>query len=144
MITVQVPGQIHVAVLINKTMKNGYVALITVIVVSVVVLAITVSITSMGVGEIKSSLDYKKGREAEKIADFCSEEAMLKIRDDASYSGSTIFGDGHSCQINVTGNTYKTVNIEAVVDGVVEYKKYYQLDLVVAEGSVNILRWREI
>jgi hypothetical protein len=125
--------------------EQGFTALISILVVSAIALAIAMSITLLGIGEAKSSDDYKKGQTVLKIAQACGEEALLRVRNDDTYSGGSLnVGDG-SCTISVsTVGEDKTIDITANLDAVNNFQKSVQITAKRAERSINIVSWKEI
>src|SRR3989344_7409009 len=78
---------------------DGFIALTTMIVLSFIVLAVSVSISLLGVGEAKNSLDFRMGREAAIVAKGCAEEGIIRVRKDPlNYVGGTLSIDDGSCR----------------------------------------------
>jgi hypothetical protein len=132
---------------INLKTKNqkGFIALTSILIISTVALAVSVSISLLGVGEAKSSLDFKKGQETLKIAEGCIEEALIRIRNDDTYTGGSLnVGDG-SCTISVSGTgSDRTVDVTATISGSsLDYIKRIQITTKIIGNSINILTWTE-
>lgn len=125
--------------------KNGFIALTSILVISAVALAVTVSISLLGVGEAKSSLDFKKGQEALKIAEGCVEEALLRLRDDASYSGGSLNVGNGSCTINISGTgSDRTIDVSATLSVPPDYVKKLQITAKRIGNSINSITWQEV
>ena len=135
----------QILVVVHHNMEKGFIALTSLIVISAAALATAVSISLLGVGEVNSSLDFKKGGEALKIAEGCVEESLLRLRDNAGYTGATLnIGDG-SCTIIVTGTgADKIVNVEALIAGPPRHIKKIQVDLKRTGNSVSITNWKQV
>ena len=127
--------------------SGGFVALTAVLVVSFLVLAVATSISLLGVGEAKSSHDYRLGQEAQKIAEACVGESLLRLRNDSNYLGTAsalALGSG-TCTIIVTGTgNDRTVNIESEINYLRVYRKRLEITAKVAGKSVGIVSWREV
>lgn len=132
----------------NKINENsGFVALTAVLVISFLVLTVATSISVLGVGEAKSSYDYRRGQEVLKMAEGCVEESLLRIRNDSSYTGTLsplAIGNG-TCTISVSGTGIsRTVAVEAQLVEQRTYKKRLEATLSIVGNSVNINSWTEM
>lgn len=129
--------------------KNGagFIAFTTLLVVSAIALAVSVSISLLGVGEVKSSLDFKKGQEVAKIAESCVEEALLRLRNNDTYTGTVVplpVGNG-SCTISISGaGVDRTIDISATISGPPDYVKNIQATAKRTGNSINIVSWSEV
>lgn len=125
--------------------RQGFIAFTTILIVSAVTLAIAVSVSLLGITEANTSLGFKKGQETLKIAEGCGEEALLRLRDDSSYSGGSLtVGDG-SCAITISGvGSSKTIDITATIIGPPEYVKKIQISAKRIGNSINIISWQEV
>lgn len=95
-------------------MKNsqGFIALISVIILSVVLLAAVVSLSQYGVTTRYALLDLERKGESETLASACLEVARIAVMNDPSYSVTNL-------SINV-GTSTKVCKIETVSAGVVK------------------------
>lgn len=125
--------------------ERGFIALTSLLVISAAALAVAVSISLLGIGEAKSSLDFKKGQETLKIAEGCVEEALLRLRDNAGYSGGSLnVGDG-SCTINISGTDSNwVIDVSAEITGPPDYVRSLQITVKRTGNSINILTWQEV
>lgn len=129
----------------NSYREGGFAALLSVLVVSIVALTISVSISLLGVGEAKNSLDYKRGQEVLKIAEGCVEEALLRLRNDDTYSGGSLnVGDG-LCNINISGSgADRVIDVVGQIQGPPSFEKSIQVNVRRSGNSINIVNWSEI
>jgi len=129
----------------NESNKSGFIAFTSLLVVSVVTLAIAISIPLLGITEANNSLGYKKSQEALKIAEGCVEEGLLRMRDVPIYTGGTLdIGDG-SCSISATGSgTMRVMEVAATVSGQPEYSRKIYITAKRKGNSINLLTWQEI
>jgi len=125
-------------------MNKGFIALTSILVISVVALSIAVSVAILGVGEAKNSLDYKKGIEALRIAEACAEEGLLRSRNDLSFtSGGLSFQNG-TCNIQVTDTgSGSQVDVEGIVTGPPNYHKNIRILSEQDGNGVTIVTWQE-
>ena len=123
-------------------MKNrkGFLAMSTVLIVSAIVLAIAVSTSLIGIGEGKTGLLHWQGSNALYLAEGCMEDALLKLRTSASYTGGTITRPEGSCTVTVTGSGTYTVSITATNASLTR-----QIQAVATRsGKVAISTWKEL
>ena len=125
--------------------QKGFVALISIIVISTVALGIAMSISLLGVGEARSALDFKRGNETLKIAEGCIEEALLRLRDNAGYTGDPLdVGDG-SCTITISGTgADRTIDVEATITTPVDYIRNIRVTVKRTGNSINVVSWQEM
>ncbi|MEI6532823.1 MAG: hypothetical protein WCO06_03220 [Candidatus Roizmanbacteria bacterium] len=79
--------------------NKGYIALATVVILTGILVAIT---ATLSLGMITDLLSYRSVIDSEKIfssVDSCVEEALLRIRSDASYNGGLILLPTITCQV---------------------------------------------
>ena len=98
--------------------KSGYVAMMSVLVISAVGVIISISLLIVGMSSGRTSLDLGQGYGSRYYAHACADFALGKIRLYASYSGDEVidFEDGY-CEVlpvNESSGTY-----EIMVKGVV-------------------------
>lgn len=70
---------------------SGYIALITVIILSAVTMAIGTTVSLLAIGEAQSSQALTKGEETLGFVEGCMEDALLKVRASDSYAGGEYF-----------------------------------------------------
>ena len=132
-----------------KTKQNnknhGYIAFSSLLVISVVALAISISVALQGVTESQASLTFKKGKEALMAANGCAEETLLRLRNDVNYTGgSLILGDA-DCIVIVSGTgADRTISITSTISDPPDYVKHLELTVKRAGNSINILTFQEI
>ncbi len=125
---------------INGNSEKGYVAISVVLILAAVILGIMVTVAQLGVGEGQSSLALSKGEDTLNFVEGCTEDALLKIRSNASYSGGTITRPEGTCSVTVSlaGSTYAvTVTTTATA-----YKRTIQA-VVVKSTALSLTSWKE-
>lgn len=123
-------------------MKNGFVAITTVMILSVVVLAIAASVTYLSIGEAQSSLSLFKGEDNLNFVEGCAEDYLLKIRANASFPGGNITHLGTTCTINiVTGNPDWNIIVSSLDNS---YQR--KIEIIFTRNTTGIVlnSWREI
>lgn len=87
---------------------QGYIALVTVLILSAVILGITSSVSLLGIGEAQSSLANFKGENALQLVEGCAEDALLKAQQSSTYNGGNIMRPEGTCVVSVTksGNSW--------------------------------------
>lgn len=125
-------------------MKNGFAALFTVIVIGSAALLMAYGATMIGIGELELGYTYSQGGEAFALADGCIDEALERLRLNASYSGGMLTFPNGSCDIQVEvapSPTQRTITVTSAINNTY-YKK---LQAVVTMGSaITIDSWLEL
>lgn len=94
---------------------RGFIALISVLILSVVLLAAVVSLSQYGVTTRYALLDLERKAESETLASACIEVARIAVMNDPSYS--VAFPPGITLTV---GTSTKLCKIETVSGGVVK------------------------
>jgi len=74
--------------------KNGYITLISVLVVGVVTLAISISLLSSGVNSTKIAITNVKSKQVKALLNVCAEESLYEIRQNSSFVGQNTLSQG--------------------------------------------------
>ena len=129
--------------ILNLKSQTGVAALLTIVIVGAATLIMAFSASILGLGELEMGYTSQQGAEAFAIADGCMEEALHRLRLDASYSGDSLnLGDG-SCTITVeTSGNNSTTTVTANINE--EYYKKIQTAVMVSSGVVTINSWEEL
>jgi len=127
---------------ILSTKTKGYIAITTVLLISAVTLMIAVTVTLVSINEGQSSLASSKGEERLSFVDGCMEDAILKIRNSASYAGGTTTTPDGNCSITVS----KVGSVYTVTASPADLTFMKKLQAVVTRGAstVTITSWQEI
>ena len=72
----------------NWQKPNGFITLVSVLVVGAVGTAISASVVLLGLGASRTSFAIEQSNQAKALSIACSDEALMQIRYDTSYSGS--------------------------------------------------------
>lgn len=124
--------------------KFGFIALISVLVVSTIGTAIAVSLLLLGIGSSRTSFALMQSYQAKALADACAEEALEKIRDSTPFTGtgSLTLGQG-ACSYTVTssGGQSRTATSSGTV-GTIIRKVKITIDKITP--LINVTSWQEV
>lgn len=97
-----------------RTQNQGFVTLLTVLIVSAVGVAISSSLLLLGIGNARAGLAVQQSKQAATLADACAEEALQQMRFSTAYSGtaSLTLGAG-TCSYTVTVLTGENRDVQA-------------------------------
>jgi len=124
--------------------SDGYITLISVLVVGAIGVAITTSLLLFGLGSSRSSFAIEQSAQARSLADACAEEALQEIRDSTPYTGSDNLSLGQGdCDYTVTsgGGQNRTIDASGTV-GTVQRKVKISINAI--NPSINITSWQEV
>jgi len=124
---------------IYNNSKDGYVAISILLILTAVLLGIIVTVAHLGIGEGQASLALSKGEDTLHFVEGCMEDALLKIRANASYAGGTITRPEGTCSITVTGGPTYTVTATTTAT---PYKRTIQA-VAVRGATMSLTSWKE-
>jgi hypothetical protein len=125
-------------------MKDGYVALISVLVVGAVATSIATSLLLFGVGAAKSGTAQEQSSRAQAFATACMEEALEQIHDASAFTGSaTLLWPEGSCTYTVTnlGGANRMVIASSTVGSAVRRS---QATINKINPAIGIASWQEV
>lgn len=123
---------------------KGYITLLSVLVVGAVGVSLTVSLLLLGLGSSRTSFAVEQSNQAKGLANACAEEALERIREATSFTGSgnLSLGSG-SCTYSVTnqGGQNRTVTTTGTVGTLVR-----KVSILVSAITPAILisSWQEV
>jgi nitrate/TMAO reductase-like tetraheme cytochrome c subunit len=80
--------------------NNGFIALVTVLIIFAIVLLVGLSIGLLSINEAQMGLRKSQSSQAYYLANLCAEDALMKLKENINYSGNeTIETESGSCQI---------------------------------------------
>ena len=84
----------------HSLVEQGYIALISVIIISALIILIASSANLISISESNMGLGERQSWEAFYLANACGEEALIKLKEDLKYKGNETFVfDNGSCEI---------------------------------------------
>ncbi len=123
--------------------KNGYVTLISMLVIGAVGLSVVVSLVLLGIDSSRSSLSLEQGNKAKALANACAEVALERIWKLDIYTGSEnlTIGQG-TCSWNVSSVSIpKTITASGAVG---ENVRKVSITIDQLHPYLHVLSWREI
>ena len=129
----------------NSTDHNGYIFLLSVLVVGTISLAITTSVLLLSTSAARTGISLKHSGESLALAQACAEYALFELRSDSSYGGSEILNIGSgTCEVLIvggTGNENRTICTEGIRGDTAR-----RLEILIARllPSVTIISWQEV
>lgn len=130
----------------NVNCQKGVAALLTVIIVGAAVLVMAYAASILGQGDLEISVTQQQGSETLAIAEGCADEAMRRLRLDASYAGSTLNLGSGSCTIGVVSSgDDRTITVDADIGS--KYYKSVEVGLTLSGDQTDIITvtsWQEI
>lgn len=123
---------------------GGYATMVSVLIIGAITVAITTSLLLLGVGSLKSTLTLEQGVTARVLARSCGEEALQKIHDDTTYTGTgTLTVNDHTCSYNIenSGGSGKTITANATVSRAVAR---IAIEVSATSPKVVTSSWREV
>lgn len=128
----------------NVKQVNGYVMLVSVLVVGAIGVAVSVSLLLLGLSASRTSFSLEQSNQAKSLANACAEKALQQIRDLTSFSGTDVLNLGQgSCTYTVTAGSEENRTIEAYgsIDTILRRVKI-TIDQI--NPIVNIVSWQEV
>ena len=124
--------------------RNGYITLISVLVIGAVGIAITVSLLLLGLGSSRTSFAYEQSNQAKGLANACAEEALQQIRDSTSYAGSGNLTQAQgTCTYTVTntGGQNRTITTTGSVGTIIR-----KLQIIISNITplIQVVSWQEV
>jgi len=116
-----------------KSIKNGYVALMTIIIIGAIILIKTII------------MDQNQELKSHYLANACANHALIKLQDNPNYTGNeTVSIDNYDCQVGQilgSGNFNRTINASSSVAGHVA-----NIQVVISQirPKTLIRSWQEI
>lgn len=71
-------------------MKQGFVAISTILIMMAVMMTAVVAITYLSVGELQAARIQVAGEQSLDLAEGCTEDLLLKIHDNAGFTGTSL------------------------------------------------------
>lgn len=121
--------------------RKGYIAFVSFLVVSAVVLVIGVTLALLGVSEAQMGLSEKRGHYALALAEGCAQDTLLTIYYDGGYGGGTKSYPEGSCTISVSKDDSSwTITTAATFSG---HTKKIQVRMLRGK-DIRITSWKEV
>ena len=126
-------------------MNNGFIALISILIIGAVILTVSIGVSLRSIGETTMSLDQQESRKALALANLCAETALMRLESVLNYGGSeSIMIDGETCDILLvtgSGNLSRTVKTQSTVSG---YTRKIKVEVSQVSPIMQISSWEEV
>jgi len=122
--------------------NNGFIALMMVLIINAIGLAVAISLLSQSNLFLKNTYSFEQMEKAKAIANACSEEALLAIKNDPSISGAynLNFLEGY-CSYDISNSGgIATIESLAVVN---DYTRKINIAVQSIDSKLEILFWKE-
>ena len=124
--------------------KQGYITLISVLIVGAVGVAIATSPVLLGLGSSRTSFAVEKSNQAKALANACTEEALQQVKDSTPFtgSGSLTMGQG-TCTYTVTnqGGQNRTITSTGTVGTIIRKVKVI---ITKINPKITVSSWQEV
>ena len=122
---------------------EGFIALITAIALSLILLVVTVTLNQSGFLTRSTLLDAEYKERSSALAEACIDTALLKLANDPSYLGPDLniaVGSSDTCDIRpvITTGSQKTIQTRAIFQ-----EAETNLEVVV-DTNLSIISWNEL
>lgn len=124
--------------------KNGYVTLISVLIISAIGVAIATSLLLLGLSSSRTSFALQQSDQAKALADACMEEALQQINDSIPFTGTgnLALGQG-TCTYTVTstGGQTRTITSSGTVGTIIRKNN---VTITKITPGIIISSWQEV
>ena len=123
---------------------NGFIALMSVLVMGAVGVSLMVSVLLLGLGSSRTGFAVEQSGQARALANACAEEGLEQIREVTAFTGSGGLSLGHgNCTYTVsnTGGENRTVTTIGTVGSVV---RKISISVTAINPLIIIASWREV
>lgn len=128
----------------QRLSSKGFTLLLSVLILGVVGTTIAVSLLLLGIGATRTSFTLEQSQKARALANACAEEALQKIRETTSFTGTgalTLTGDTCIYTVTNTGGQNRTITAIGTA-GTATRKIAITLDKINPE--IDIVSWQEV
>lgn len=124
--------------------KKGFVALISVIIISAIILTISISLMLTNLNVSLSGLIIRQSQQAKELANTCSQFALWQLAQNFDNSNSQTFNFSEGiCQFEILtiNNDSRRINSWAEVSNMIR-KESVELSLI--NNNLSIISWQEL
>lgn len=125
--------------------EQGYIALISVLIISALAILIASSANLLSISESNMSLQENQAWESFYLADFCAEQALMKLESVLNYSGNeTITIGEESCDIlplEGSGNFNRVIKTQSIVSG---QTRKIKVEISQVSPVMQITSWQQV
>ncbi len=125
--------------------QNGYIALISVFIISALTILIASSASLVGIGESNVGLQESQSWGAFYLANLCAEQALMKLKENSNYTGNeTLTFENGSCEIYEVlggGNENREVRVFGSAFGQI---RKIRIEINLINPEMQIKSWQEV
>lgn len=129
----------------SKTAEQGYIALISVIIISVLLIALTFTVSFTGFFLRFNLLDREYKAQSSNLAEACANTAVLKLVNNPAYAGNEdIAVASDTCHIgSVSGSPQVSFKTQGIYPKNLSQKTYTNLNVSFNTNTLTIVSWDE-
>ena len=123
--------------------NQGYIALISVLIISAIVLAVAITLNLTSIDETKTGLLKEQSEQSFTLADACLEESYIRLKRDSNYTGGQLNFEQGYCNINiVSSGNRRTITVDSNINNIIRKIKA-EIRIL---GNNNIVQdsWQEL
>ncbi len=121
--------------------ESGIVSIAAVLVSLTVATMLATSVYLVGLSDLQAGFGSVQSERAFALADGCTDEALLRLSRNASYTGGTLSVGSDSCTIVVSGSGgTRVISISATVGG---NTRKLLINVSISGSTVTITKWSE-
>ncbi len=124
--------------------ENGYVTLLSVLVIGAIGVAVGVSLILLGLSASRTSFSLEQSNQTKALANACAEKALQQIKDLPSFAGTDNLALGQgNCTYTVIAGSGENRTIEAygTIDTIV---RRVEISIDQISPTINITSWQEV
>lgn len=125
--------------------EQGYIALISILIVLAIVLSIAISASFFGIIESQMGLSQSLAAQSYYLANACAETALMKLKSNLKYQGNEqISIDNQTCMINLiegSGNRNRTIKTYSAANN---QTKKIVVKIIQVRPDTVIRSWQEV
>ena len=128
----------------NTRNQNGYVALLSVLIVGAIATTVGVTLLLTGTDSQRETLVTQQSAQARSLVDACAEEALQQLHDNTAFTGTnglTLSQGTCSYTVTSTGASTRTITANSTVGNVVRKVAVY---VTISSSSISITSWQEV
>lgn len=124
--------------------QQGYIALISVLITGAAAMAIATTLLITGTDAQRVNLVMQRSIQARQLAHGCIEEALQKIHESTTFTGTssvTLATGACSYTITNTGGNNRTITASSTIQNVVRKVTVY---VTIGSSSVSVTSWQDV
>ena len=123
--------------------QSGFITLISVVVIGTITLAVALAALYSGTTAAKNIIALQQSQQAKMLASSCAEEALLQVRNNAFYVGSsTLYNSAGSCTYSVSLGTGVVRYVNATSTAGTQVR-HVAITLDSISSSLHVVSWVE-